>query len=46
MQVGCYADVIAVSDEPLAHVAALQHVDVVLKSGVVYKGGAGLVPAG
>ena len=37
VQVGCYADVIAVADDPLAHVEALEHVDFVMKGGVVYK---------
>ena len=40
VQVGCYADVIAVSDDPLAHVETLEHVDFVMKGGVVYKAGA------
>ncbi len=48
MQVGCYADVIAVGDDPLAHVEALKHVDFVTKGGVVYKaaGAAADAPAG
>ena len=37
VQVGCYADVIAVSDDPLAHVEALEHIDFVMKGGIVYK---------
>ena len=43
VQVGCYADVIAVSDDPLVHVEALEHVDFVMKDGVVYKA-AGVAP--
>ena len=39
VQAGCYADVIAVGDDPLAHVEALEHVDFVMKGGVVYKFG-------
>ena len=39
LEVGCYADVIAVREDPLTHVEALEHVDFVMKGGVVYKGG-------
>ena len=39
VQVGCYADVIAVAEDPLRRVEALEHVDFVMKGGVVYKGG-------
>ena len=39
LQVGCYADVIAVREDPLARVEALEHVDFVMKGGLVYKGG-------
>jgi imidazolonepropionase-like amidohydrolase len=42
LHAGCYADVIAVGQDPLAHVEALEHVDFVMKGGVVYKA-AGLV---
>jgi imidazolonepropionase-like amidohydrolase len=38
VEVGCYADVIAVTDDPLARVEALERVDFVMKGGVVYKG--------
>jgi imidazolonepropionase-like amidohydrolase len=38
VQAGCYADVIAVADDPLARVESLEHVDFVMKDGVVYKG--------
>jgi imidazolonepropionase-like amidohydrolase len=38
VEVGCYADVIAVADDPLRRVEALEHVDFVMKDGVVYKG--------
>lgn len=42
VEVGCYADVIAVADDPLRRVETLEHVDFVMKAGVVYKGpGAG-----
>jgi imidazolonepropionase-like amidohydrolase len=37
LQVGCYADVIAVDADPLADVSALEHVRFVMKDGVVYK---------
>ncbi len=48
VQVGCYADVIAVADDPLAQVEALEHVDFVMKDGVVYKAGSSApgAPAG
>ena len=43
VEVGCYADVIAVADDPLRRVETLEHVDFVMKDGVVYKGpGAGV----
>jgi imidazolonepropionase-like amidohydrolase len=34
---GCYGDLIAVSTDPLTRVEALEHVDFVMKGGVVYK---------
>ncbi len=39
LQVGCYADLIAVHADPLADVTALEHVDFVMKGGKVYKAG-------
>jgi len=36
---GKSADIIAVPDDPLADVSALQHVSFVMKGGVVYKRG-------
>ncbi|MGC1302563.1 MAG: amidohydrolase family protein [Caulobacteraceae bacterium] len=41
---GCYADLIAVPADPLAKVEVLEHVDFVMKGGVVYKGAAGETP--
>jgi imidazolonepropionase-like amidohydrolase len=38
---GKYADLIAVDQDPLADVTALQHVSFVMKGGVVYKNEAG-----
>jgi len=35
---GAYADLAAVSDDPLADVSALEHVTFVMKGGVVVKG--------
>jgi imidazolonepropionase-like amidohydrolase len=37
IEAGKYADIIAVSADPLADVRALEHVDFVMKGGVVYK---------
>jgi imidazolonepropionase-like amidohydrolase len=37
IEVGKYADIIAVNADPLADVRALEHVDFVMKGGVVYK---------
>jgi imidazolonepropionase-like amidohydrolase len=37
LQAGKYADIIAVNTDPLADVRALEHVDFVMKGGVVYK---------
>ena len=37
LHAGCYADLIAVAEDPLAHVETLEHVDFVMKGGVVYK---------
>ena len=34
---GAYADVIAVKDDPLAHVEGLKDVQFVMKDGIVYK---------
>ena len=34
---GKYADIIAVNEDPLADVRSLEHVDFVMKGGVVYK---------
>ena len=39
IEVGKYADIIAVNADPLADVRALEHVDFVMKGGVVYKDG-------
>jgi imidazolonepropionase-like amidohydrolase len=39
VQPGRYADIIAVSGDPLADVTVLQHVDFVMKGGVIYKAG-------
>jgi imidazolonepropionase-like amidohydrolase len=39
VQPGRYADIIAVTGDPLADVTVLQHVDFVMKGGVVYKAG-------
>jgi imidazolonepropionase-like amidohydrolase len=37
LQPGKYADIIAMNADPLADVRALEHVDFVMKGGVVYK---------
>jgi imidazolonepropionase-like amidohydrolase len=37
IEAGKYADIIAVNSDPLANVRALEHVDFVMKGGVVYK---------
>ena len=37
IEAGKYADIIAVSADPLTDVRALEHVDFVMKGGVVYK---------
>jgi imidazolonepropionase-like amidohydrolase len=37
LQAGKYADIVAVNADPLADVRALEHVDFVMKSGVIYK---------
>jgi imidazolonepropionase-like amidohydrolase len=34
---GKFADIVAVSDDPLTNIKALQHVGFVMKDGVVYK---------
>jgi imidazolonepropionase-like amidohydrolase len=39
IEAGKYADIIAVNADPLADVRALEHVDFVMKGGVVYKDG-------
>jgi imidazolonepropionase-like amidohydrolase len=39
VQPGRYADLIAVAGDPLADVKVLEHVDFVMKGGVVYKAG-------
>ena len=39
VQAGRYADLIAVTGDPLADVTVLEHVDFVMKGGVVYKAG-------
>ena len=39
VQAGRYADLVAVAGDPLADVTVLQHVDFVMKGGVVYKAG-------
>jgi imidazolonepropionase-like amidohydrolase len=36
---GKFADIVAVQGDPLADITILQHVDFVMKGGVVYKGG-------
>ena len=38
IEAGKYADIIAVDNDPLADVRALEHVSFVMKGGVVYKG--------
>jgi imidazolonepropionase-like amidohydrolase len=38
IEVGKYADLIAVSGDPLADVRALEHVEFVMKGGKIYKG--------
>ena len=45
VQPGRYADIIAVSDDPLANITALEHVDFVMKGGVTYKAGGTATPA-
>jgi imidazolonepropionase-like amidohydrolase len=37
IEAGKYADIIAVNADPLADVRALEHIDFVMKGGVVYK---------
>ncbi len=37
VRIGSYADIIAVSDDPRAHVEELEHVRFVMKAGTVYK---------
>ena len=37
LHAGCYADLIAVGEDPLARIEVLEHVDFVMKGGVVYK---------
>jgi imidazolonepropionase-like amidohydrolase len=37
--VGRFGDVVAVAGDPIADVTLLQHVDTVIKGGVVVKGG-------
>ena len=44
VSVGCYADLVAVPTDPLKQVEVLEHVDFVMKGGVVYKGAAGETP--
>jgi imidazolonepropionase-like amidohydrolase len=45
LQPGRYADLIAVRADPLADVRALEHVDVVMKGGKIYKDDIGVKPA-
>ena len=37
LHAGCYADLIAVGEDPLTRIEVLEHVDFVMKGGVVYK---------
>jgi imidazolonepropionase-like amidohydrolase len=37
IEAGKFADIVAVNADPLADVRALEHVDFVMKAGVVYK---------
>jgi imidazolonepropionase-like amidohydrolase len=46
LEAGKYADIIAVTADPLADVRALEHVDFVMKGGVVYKNTRVSHPAG
>jgi imidazolonepropionase-like amidohydrolase len=39
LQVGKYADIVAVKGDPLSDVTTLEHMDFVMKGGVVYKSG-------
>jgi imidazolonepropionase-like amidohydrolase len=43
VQQGRYADIIAVAGDPLADVTQLEHVQFVMKGGVVYKSGGAAV---
>ena len=44
VQTGRYADIVAVNDDPLKDVTALQHVAFVMKGGAVYKENGKIVP--
>lgn len=44
IQPGCYADLIAVKGDPLKDITRMEHVDWVMKGGVVYKRGGVSVP--
>ena len=39
---GKFADIVAVSGDPLSDVSVLEKIDFVLKSGVIYKGSQGI----
>jgi imidazolonepropionase-like amidohydrolase len=39
IEAGKFADIVAVQGDPLADITILQHVDFVMKGGVIYKGG-------
>jgi imidazolonepropionase-like amidohydrolase len=38
IEAGKYADIVAVNGDPIGDITVLQHVDFVMKGGVVYKG--------
>jgi imidazolonepropionase-like amidohydrolase len=44
VQAGRYADIVAVNGDPLANVTVLEHVQFVMKGGVVYKANGQIVP--